>query len=444
MYQFSLFQTVPYLKIWIFGKSGMNDNWYKLDNVAKVFLATHNARNPRSIRVSCTLNEEIDANILQQALDLTIRERPQFQVRIRRGFFWNYLEQTDAKPRVVPETFGPCPSLYGTGYKGVLHYLVSYYRNRINIDMSHAISDGTGAFMLLKLLTLNYLRLMHPDNLNAVTLQDTASSDDRFRNSYDHFYDAADKPSILPKQILNKKERAFQISKRKLPYNQLRYIEVHLEADKLLARSKELGVSLTSMLGAMLMLSIQANVPLRQRKHPITISLPVNLRNYYPSDTLRNFFNNIDVSHKITGNETPEALAHEFDRKLKAGIEPERVKEQMNRYQNIEQLFLARMVPLFVKQPVVKLFSKRETKTVTAILSNLGRIDMPGETQEYIKYFTDFCSTDNLFITATSYCNDLVLGIASAYSGTGVIRRLLSMLKETGTEIILYATEVIR
>jgi hypothetical protein len=146
----------------------------------------------------------------------------------------------------------------------------------------------------------------------------------------------------------------------------------------------------------------------------------------------------------MNGKETLESLAREFDRELKENTTPERIKEQMNRYQNIEQLFLARMVPLFIKQPVVRFFSKRETGRVTAILSNLGRIDMPAETAPFISGFTDFCSTDNIFITITSYGNDLVLGIATAYSGTGAIRRLLSSIKETGSDISLYATEIIR
>ncbi len=420
----------------------MNDNWYKLDNVAKVFLAAYNKRNPRSIRVSCILNEDVDPVILQEALDITIKHRPQFQVRIRRGIFWNYLEQTDSVPLVKEEVLGPCPALYGDSYKGVLHYLVTYYHDRVNIDMSHAISDGTGAFVLLRLLVLNYLKLKYPGSLDEISINDSASSDDRFRNSYDHFYDDSNGP--IPKTILNKKTKAFQIQSRKLPYNQLQYIEAHMEADKLLKAAKSLQVSLTSYLGAQLMLSIMADMPFRQRKRPVNISIPVNLRNYYPSDTLRNFFNNIDVSHVYTGNETLETLALEFDKKLKDALDPELIRKQMNRYQSIEQFFLTRMVPLFLKQPVVRMFSKRETQTVTAVLSNLGAIDMPAETSPYIKGFTDFCSTDNLFITITTYGNDLVLGIASSYNGTGVIRRMLSSLKELGTDIFLHATEVIR
>ena len=70
-------------------------NWYKIDNVAKIFLATVSKRDTRSFRLSCTLNEKIHAGLLQKAVLSAIQVRPQVQVRIRRGIFWHYMEDTD-------------------------------------------------------------------------------------------------------------------------------------------------------------------------------------------------------------------------------------------------------------------------------------------------------------------------------------------------------------
>ena len=77
-----------------------SDNWYRIDNVAKVFLATAGKRDTRSFRLSCTLKEEIDPKLLQEAVISAIEDRPQVQVRIRRGLFWHYLEDTDLLPVV--------------------------------------------------------------------------------------------------------------------------------------------------------------------------------------------------------------------------------------------------------------------------------------------------------------------------------------------------------
>lgn len=419
----------------------MAEDWYKLDNVAKVFLATHNKRDPRSIRVSCVLNEDVDPEILQKALDNTVVLRPQYQVRIRRGFFWHYLERTDRRMLIEEENLRPCPIMYGPNYKGVLHYKVTYYGKRINIDMFHAIGDGTGALSFLYLLVLEYLKIKYPGEFDDVSVSTNVPNDDRFQNSYSHFYDNSDGP--VPKTILNKKKKAYHIQSRKLPYDQLQFFEVHMEADKLLKASKSMGVSLTSYLGAQLMMAIQAGMPFTQRRKPITISMPVNLRNYFPSKTFRNFFNSVDVSHVFDGTETIESLAQEFNATLKAETAPDTIKKQMNRYQSIERLFLTRMVPLAIKQPVVRMFAKKEAKTVTAVLSNLGPVRLPDKMQQYIEGVTDFCSTEKLFITVTSYGNDVVFGVVSAYTGTGVLGRFIGRLKETGTEVVLHASDVI-
>lgn len=419
----------------------MNDNWYKLDNVAKLFLADHTKQNPKSIRVSCILKEDVIPELLQQAVDITIAHLPQFQVRIRRGFFWHYLETTNERPIVTLEDCTPCPILYGNSYRGILHYKITYYGKRINIDMFHAISDGTGALMFLKHLVFHYLKLVHPD-MPDVSLDEGASSDERYRNSYEHFYDDSDGP--VPKTILNKKKKAYHIQGHKLPFNQLQFFEIHMEADKLIKSAKTLNVSLTSYLGAQLMLAIHEDMPFIQRRKPVTVSLPVNLRNYFHSDTLRNFFNNVDVSHVFSEKTTLEELAKEFDQKLKSAIEPEKIYAQMNRYQSIEKLLFTRMVPLAIKQPVVKYFARKEAKRVTGVLSNLGSIQIPDEMKPYVDGFTDYCSTDQLFITVTSYGNDIVLGVTSAFSGTGVIKNLVKALQATETSVKLYASEVTR
>lgn len=420
----------------------MAEDWYRVDNVAKVFLAAHNNRDTRVMRVSATLNKEIDEKLLNEALGITIKSRPEFQVRIRRGFFWHYMEQTDHVPVAVKESGRPCPILYGRNFRGVLHYKVTYYEKRINIDIFHAIADGTGALSFLKLLVLNYLRLSHPGELNDLVVDSATSVDDRYKNSFVQFCEKTER--AIPKRILNKKSKAYHIQSGKLPFDQLQFMEVHMPASGVLSKAKELQVSMTSFLGATLMMAINADRPYMQRSKPITISLPVNLRNYYPSDTMRNFFNNVDVTHVFDGSETIESLAREFDTVFKEKLTPEKIQEQMDRYQSIERIGLTRITPLAIKQIVVKAFQKSEDGRVTAVLSNLGRLELPEEMRPYVKEVSDFCATNKLFITITSLDDDLVLGIANAYTNTGVISRFISGIRPDEGDVILHCTEVYR
>lgn len=125
---------------------------------------------------------------------------------------------------------------------------------------------------------------------------------------------------------------------KRLPYDQLQFFEGHLSAKEVLARAHELGVSLTSYLGASLMLAIYAEMPALERSKPIAISLPVNLRNYYPSETARNFFNSVYVILTLTETDTMQTAAAAFDAQLKEALLPENIKAQMDEYEKLEHV----------------------------------------------------------------------------------------------------------
>ena len=57
----------------------------------------------------------------------------------------------------------PCSRLYIPDKKSLL-FEVTYYENRINFEVFHALTDGTGAMIFLLELVQNYLILAHPDD----------------------------------------------------------------------------------------------------------------------------------------------------------------------------------------------------------------------------------------------------------------------------------------
>ncbi|MCR5784911.1 MAG: hypothetical protein K6G40_04600 [Eubacterium sp.] len=416
-----------------------NGVWYKVDNVAKVFLASYNKRDTRSFRLTCTLKEKVDPVILQEALHITSMERPQYQVEIHKGLFWHYMEVSEKEAVVKEEYQRPCPLLYGQDYRGCLHYSVTYWRNRINLEMFHALTDGTGGLEFLNIIIQNYLKLKYPEKMKGVTMYSGAAYDDLEENSFSKFYgknrgDAGKKAG-----------KSYQIKSIKLPYDQQQFFEAHMSVKEVLAKAKGCGASMTAYLGALLALSIYEEMPaLVKHKKPVTISMPVNLRNFYPSETSRNFFNSIYISHVFNGAETIEELAHEFDKQLKEEIAPETVKARMDSFEKLEHFLLIRVVPLFIKNPVVKFFSKKEQASVSAIVSNVGKISVPDEVKPYIESYAGYCSTDKLFITVVSYEDDLVFGIASVYRSTRVLKNFIRSFTDNGIKVTVSATEVLK
>ena len=183
-------------------------------------------------------------------------------------------------------------------------------------------------------------------------------------------------------------------------------------------------------------------MPALERSRAVSVSLPVNLRNYYDSGTARNFFNSVRVSWVFTGDETLESLAQTFDFKLRRALRQENVMARMNGYEKLEHIPAVKPVPLFIKNAVVNSFNRMEASKVTVTLSNMGRIPVQQELRPYIKGFCAFCSSASLFTTVCSYGDDLVLGTTSAYRGTAVLKNFYRILADEGLRVTLEATEV--
>ena len=137
--------------------------WRKLDNAAKLFLAASTKRDTRVFRFYCELKEEVKKEILQKALDQTVETYPVFLSVIRKGLFWSYLEMSSLHPEVREEYKEPCSRLYIRDKKSLL-FEVTYYKKRINFEVFHVLTDGTGATEFLRELVKNYLYLAHKDD----------------------------------------------------------------------------------------------------------------------------------------------------------------------------------------------------------------------------------------------------------------------------------------
>lgn len=414
------------------------NTWYRIDNVAKVFLASANERDTRSFRICCTLNEDVDPELLNEALKQAALDRPQYQVTIMRGFFWHYLESTDDIPVAEEESDRPCPMLIDYKSFGKLHYKVTYFHNRINLDFSHVIADGNGAIDFFNVIVNKYLVLKYPDSFPDSPMFSGASEADRSQDSFKHFYD---KQKRHKKIITSKK--AYAIRGPKYMYNQTQFLEIHMPVSNVIAKSKELGVSLTSYMGALLMMSIYKDMPALKRSQPISISIPVNLRNYYPSQTTRNFFNSVNVAHVFKHDDTLESVAKDFQLKLKELLTPEAVADRMDNFENLENYLFIRMTPLFIKNPVVNFVTKRNSKRVTATFSNLGRLSLPEGTDAFIQSYAAFCSTSTLFIVCSTYKDELVLGVSNAYRNTSFLKDYVKNFTDADIPVTVYASDIV-
>ena len=116
-------------------KKNNNKNWYPLDTSAKIYPAIESLKDPAIFRISMTLTETIDDVILLKALE-NIRHRfPYYNVHLKKGVFWNYLQENDNDLIVWSDTPSPCGRIYPILNNGFL-YKVKYYKNNIALAIS--------------------------------------------------------------------------------------------------------------------------------------------------------------------------------------------------------------------------------------------------------------------------------------------------------------------
>ena len=220
-------------------------NWRKLDNAALAFPLVTGENDTRVFRFYCQLKEEVDSDILQQALDRTMEKYPLFQAVLRKGLFWFYLEHSHIRALVKPETEPPCSRLYIPDKKSLL-FQVSYYKERINFEVFHALTDGTGATEFLRELVKNYLYLMHEkDGLeNVILTEQDLTVKDQEEDGFGRYYNPDERGTR------KKKNHAYQIRRESKEYEELQIGETTASVKELLEVSRKHGVSMSVFLTA--------------------------------------------------------------------------------------------------------------------------------------------------------------------------------------------------
>lgn len=407
--------------------------WFKLDNAAKLYPAVSNAQWSSAFRVSAELNETIDPERLQRAVNHVLKRFPSLKVRMRRGLFWYYLEENEAPLLVMPDVGHPCMPFFFQKDNGYL-LRVFYFRKRISVEFFHSLTDGSGGLIFLKTLTVEYLRLggrkVEFDH-GALNLKDAPKPEET--------QDAFLKMPLPKVRVSRKESRAYHFpATPEIPHT-LRVIAASVPCDKLVPKAKALGVTVTEYLvGVMLWVAYQEQEkenPLK--KLPLRVSVPVNMRAFYPVETLRNFssFVNPGIDPRL-GAYSFEEILRETRGFMRYMVNPKLLAATIATNVADEKNLLVRLVPLTIKNLVISgIFRRAGDKLVTSTFSNLGRTEKPTGAEKLIRRF-EF----QLGVPATPLCNcsaitngnELRLVFSSNIRETTLPREMLRFLVAQG------------
>ena len=404
--------------------------WRSLDNAAKLFSAASSPKDTRVFRFYCELKEEVKEEILQEALNQTIQKYPVFLSVMRMGLFWHYLEKSELRPVVREEYKEPCSSLYVRDKKTLL-FEVTYYEKRINFEVFHALTDGTGATEFLRELVKNYLYLIHEEDLEPVELSNQyLTVKDQEDDSFSRYYD----PDFPRKK--KKKIRAVQIKKGGKGYEELQINEASMSVKELLGIAREKKVSMSVLLTAAFICAIHEEMSRMQEKKPVILMVPVNLRKIFPSDSMLNFFGYIEPGYQFGGGKDSfEDVLEAVKLYFQENLSKEHMAGRMNELIAIEKHKILKWAPLELKNRCIRAGAKMAEQEVTAVLSNMSVVKMPEDYAQYIEKFGVYTSTNRTELCICSFQDTLSLGFTSRYDSTNIQRNFYRILKELGASV---------
>ncbi|MDD3362710.1 MAG: DUF6320 domain-containing protein [Hespellia sp.] len=405
-------------------------HWRNLDNAAKVFPATSNKNDTRVFRFYCLLKEQVQEDQLQRALDKTLEKYPVFLSVLRKGLFWHYLEKSELRPVVCQEKKSPCSSIYVRDKKKLL-FEVTYYKNRINFEVFHALTDGSGATEFLRELVKQYLLVAHQqDNLPDVSLlPDDITIPDQENDGFNKYY------SKDIKGRKKKKEKAHVLKGTKHENMKLHVTETTVSVKALLAKAREYGVSMTVFLTAVYLCAIHAEMTKAQERKLVRLMVPVNLRNFFPSSSMLNFFWWIEPEYRFReGEQSFRQVLESVKEYFKTELTAEKMAENMSQLVALEHHPLLRFAPLELKNRAISAGTTISKNEFTAIFSNMSVVKMPQEYLPYIERFGVYTSTPQLELCMCSFQDTITFGFTSRFDTTNVQRNFFRILKEEGID----------
>lgn len=415
-------------------------DWFRLDNAAKIFPAVDNRRDTTMFRLTAALDEPVDPERLQRAVDNLIERFPYFQVKLRAGLFWHYLQTIPGRVLVKRERETPCATINARSGKTYL-YRVLYFDRRIVLEFSHILTDGAGGLEYCRALIAEYLKLggVKLYDLEDIKRPGHEIPPEEYEDSYQQF---ADNTIPDPPEL----ERAFQIPDS-LVYPWRLAVTTGISPIKpLLDLSRNSKVSLTEYLSAVYIEALYEylmNIPRTERRRflrPIRLVIPVNARKIFSVNTMRNF-----ILH-VTPGIDPRLGSYSFDEILnqvhhfmRVELNEKFIKQQIARNMRGETIPFIRFTPLFVKIPIEKVFyQKYGNGIVSGVLSNLGPVAVPESIAQRVRRF-EFITVPNqdtkLSAGIISYGDRIFMTFGSLIDDRSIEKRFFTSIRKRGIPV---------
>ncbi|NWK85015.1 hypothetical protein HYE69_09390 [Staphylococcus sp. GSSP0090] len=371
----------------------MENRKFKLDNTALIHMASKNKHWSNIFRLSVTLYDDINPQILQKALEHMTPRFPTIIASIHKGFFWYYQKPVTSIPNITKDTY-----LLKAMSKKELERCatrVMYSDKSINVELFHSITDGKGGIIFLKSLVYEYLKIKEKVNVSNLGAWDILSTEDRpeeneLQDAYRNL-----QTSMKPSNAQEQNKNIFQFKDDQSDYLHLNKFIFDINDIKPLAKTYH--ASLTVLISAIIMkamINIQKEKETLDKQKIVKLFLPIDLRNIMGQQTLRNFV--FYIKPEINPKQDQDKLMdiiESIKKQMNQGLQKENLKARIEKNVKLQNSLIISAMPLFLKEFMLKQGFKISEKTTSLTVSNMGIVEMPEQLNEYIQHFDCLLNT---------------------------------------------------
>ncbi|MDR0696133.1 MAG: hypothetical protein LBF68_01125 [Christensenellaceae bacterium] len=417
-------------------KQEISDIWYKLDNSAVIYPINATMTTQSLFRLTCELNDYVDEEFLFRALTNILPRFPSFSVQLRSGLFRHYFDHNPYSP-VVKQDDGVLFQKINFARNNYYLFRTTYYKKRISIDFFHALCDGTGALEFMKTLIYEYLNVEGHQIKNDASIKEKGQeslpeeTEDSFlthTKEYNLF------GGIIGEMVGTNAYQIHDKTFRRLGYG---LIEGFLKLSDLKEIARKYDVTITMFIAAVAMLAIAKSYKKKSpSKYPLTAMIPVDLRRFFDSITLKNF---TSLARCVIDPNLPDNLSaycKTIKEQLNEKTKKEVLIEKLSLSSFMTSKWITKYMPLFIKKFVMRLGKMLSLNTKQSmIISNLGQVKMPSGAKPFINRF---CFNSNVSIKnpinvgVISYSDNVVVSFTRRIVSTAIEKEFFTILKDEG------------
>lgn len=235
----------------------------------------------------------------------------------------------------------------------------------------------------------------------------------------------------------------YRVRGTRTPDDRTRAVELTVPARDVLALARAEGVSLTMYLTAAFFQAVHAVSPTRRPVTTLAASVPVNLRQFFPSTSPRNFFATIRVEHTYgRGPDDLGTVCRELDAQFRPRATPEALAAKLQKLVRFERMPLLRVVPRPLKDVILRVVNWGSNRGLSVAVSNLGRVTLPEPADEVVRGMQFQVSAVRPQLCAISHAGLLTLTFTSPFVETDHVRELARLLSAGGVAVTVAAARV--